>query len=111
MDPCYFNKYNSWLWFFILAIILFIILIVIIETNVEFTSITTINSWVWLLFIFAFILLFISFCFYYSTPVCKVVEPVVIVASCPCNIVEEKCNKNDILNNDTIPLSSLNPFL
>jgi hypothetical protein len=125
--PCDNNYYvKPYFWLLILTIILFLIFIAIVETNKSFTTTSMSPSrWVLLLFIIIFFVTSLLWYYYDQLKTCTVVlqpliekpyySPEIIpivntINECSLDIVYDE-PKISYIEDDYIPLSSLNPFV
>ncbi len=126
--PYYLRPY---FWLIFLTMILFLIFIVIIETNKSFTSTGQISIGLWVLFLFIILFLITSFIWYYydSLNKCEViltVEPIqykmpieehnvyrvpIEEPECTLDMHYDNPEKISFIEDDYIPLTSLNPFI
>lgn len=128
--PYYLRPY---FWLIFLTMILFLIFIVIIETNKSFTSTGYVSAGMWVLFFFIILFLITSFIWYYydSLNSCDLQIPLpqyvqsenalldvgfnnVQISQepeCTLDMYYDDPEKISYIEDDYIPLTSLNPFI
>lgn len=122
--PYYLRPY---FWLIFLTMILFLIFIVIIETNKSFTSTGYVSAGMWVLFFFIILFLITSFIWYYydslnscDLPQLQLPQEPQGVYRVPIEEPQPECTldmyyddpeKISYIEDDYIPLTSLNPFI